>query len=154
MPDYDVEGGVKLPTPKRTMFLVTATGRMYTVDFSEKPQLNDPGLIDWNLSVAKMLLGKFQLTRTRAVTLEEIEIENTVRTDQFPAGSALDLEVVVYTSLDGRTPENPIHPVVTHESDGLVHLKTRTTGQNFSMQLRGVYSVNTIIFTTHQNGRR
>ena len=74
MPLFDASGTIQAPTPKRTMFLATESGRLYSVDFSENPQLDDPGLVDWNLSISKMLVGKFQLSRTRAVTLDEIEI--------------------------------------------------------------------------------
>lgn len=139
------------PTVKRTMLVARLDGQLYRVDFSENPQLEDPGLIDWDLSVSKMLIGKFQLTRTRAVTLDEIEIENTVHSGQAPLP---DLEVSVYNSLDGKNAEPATFPVVSRDSGGLLHLCGRLTGQNFSMQLRGVYNVNTIIFTTHNNGRR
>lgn len=145
---------VSFPSAKRTLMVAREDGRLYRLDFSENPQLGDPGLIDWDLSVSKVLIGKFQLVRTRAVTLDEIEIENIVRTNQLPSGTVHDLEVTVFNSLDGKNAQAAVFPVAAHESGGLIHLKTRLTGQNFSMQLRGTYNINTVVFTTHQNGRR
>lgn len=143
-----------LPRVKRTMLVAQTSGRLYQVDFTEDPAGDDPILVDWDVSVSKMLLGKFQLTRTRAITLEEIEIENVTHPGQFPVGSESDMEVTLYNSLDGKNVSNPIPVIVAIDEGGLVKCVTRTTGQNFSMQLRGTYNVNTIVFTTHNNGRR
>lgn len=146
---------IGLPVSKRTMIVAREDGRLYSVDFSENPQLDDPGLIDWEISISKILLGKFQFTRTRWVTLDELEFENTVRTGQVPTGADSDLEVSVYGSLDGKNPvADVVAPYVAEEAGGLIHLNTRLTGQNFAVQLRGTYNLNTIVFVTHQNGRR
>lgn len=151
MATLEADDPLKQPTVKRTMLAARENGQLYRVDFSENPHLEDPGLVDWNLSIAKILIGKFQLTRTRAVTLEEVEIENTVHSGQAPLP---DLEVLVYNSVDGRNQEAGVSPYVSIDEGGLLRLNTRITGQNFSMQLRGVYNLSTVIFTTHQNGRR
>lgn len=142
------------PTAKRTLMVAREDGRLYRVDFSENPQLDDPTLIDWTVSTAKILVGKFQFSRTRAVTLEEIEFENVTHSEQLPPGATSDLEVTVYNSLDGKNAQAGVSPVVKVDEGGLYHLATRLTGQNFSVQLAGVYNLNTLVFTTHQSGRR
>lgn len=146
---------VTRPSVKRTMMAARLDGRIYQIDFSENPQLDDPTLVDWDISISKIILGKFQFTRTRAVTLDELEFENIVRSGQFPGDSTTDLEVAVFQSLDGKNPEPAVTALYTaNELGGLLHMNTRLTGQNFSVQLRGVYNLNTLIFTTHNNGRR
>lgn len=154
MATFDIADTITSPTVKRTLMVARQDGRLYRVDFSENPQLDDPGLIDWDISISKILIGKFQMSRTRWVTLEELEFENTTHSGVPPVGATSDLEVTVFNSLDGKTPEIAPVPVVVHESDGLIKLNTRVTGNNFSVQLRGTYNLNTLVLTTHNNGRR
>ena len=145
---------LNLPLPKRTMLVAREDGRLYQVDFTEHPELEDPALIDWDLSVSKLLVGKFQLTRTRFVTVEELEFENVTRTAQVPEGATGDLETTLYHTLDGRNVEDEKVLVPSIDEGGLVKYNARVTGQNFSVQLRGTYNINTLIFTVHQHGRR
>lgn len=142
------------PTAKRTMFVARADGRLYSVDFSESPQLDDPALIDWNLSVAKILIGKMQLSRTRYITVEEIEFENATHTGQPPPGATADLALTIYNSMDGKNPTSTVNPTIVDDGGGLLKAVARVTGQNFSIQLRGNFNLNTLVLTTHQNGRR
>lgn len=149
-----VEEMKQVPLPKRTMVLARANGQLYQIDFTDRPQMDDPALIDWELSVSKLLIGKFQLTRSRFVTVDEIELENIERTGQFPAPGIPDFGVTVYSSIDGKNVTETVFPSVAKDEEGYVRLTTRLTGKNFSVMLRGTYNINTVIFTTHNHGRR
>lgn len=145
---------VLIPAPKDTMIVVRKDGRLYTVDFREFPHLDDPGAVDWDVSVSKIILGKLQQNRTRHLTLEEIELENTVQTNQFPPGSANDLQLTVFGSLDGKNTDFEIQPTIVERDNGYVLARCRTTAKNFSIQVRGTYNMNTIALTYHNHGRR
>lgn len=144
----------QVPLPKNTVIVAREDGRLYLADFTEFPNLDDAGAVDWDLSISKLLLSKIQMTRTRLGTLEEIEIENVVRTGQIPVGANTDLKVTVYGSLDGKTDTLQTDPVLVEDGDGYLKATCRITAKNFGIMLRGVYNVNTIQVTMHQNGRR
>lgn len=143
-----------IPLPKNTVIVAREDGRLYLVDFTEYPQLDDPGAIDWDVSVAKILISKIQMTRTRFVTLEEIELENVVKTNQAPVGATTDLKLTVFGSLDGKTDSVQVDPHIVDEGGGYLKATCRATAKNFGIMLRGTYNVNTIQVTLHQNGRR
>ena len=143
-----------IPLPKNTMVVARRDGRLFIVDFTEFPQLDDPTAIDWDLSVSKIIIGKLQLIRSRVVSIEGVEIENVVRTQQVPSGATSDLEVTLYGATDGKNIDMTFNPTKTYESDSLVEYGCRATAENFSLQLRGTYNVNTIVFTLHNHGRR
>lgn len=143
-----------VPLPKNSMLVAREDGQLFQVDFTEFPNLNSPGLVDWDLSVSKLLISKIQLTRSRFVTIDEMTFENIVRTGQTPSGATGDLEITLYNTLDGKNVAAEHFPSVMTEDDGFIHLDTRVTGQNFAVQLRGTYNINTMTVTLHQNGRR
>ena len=145
---------VLIPAPKDTMIVVREDGRLYTVDFRDNPHLDDPGAVDWGISISKAIIGKLQQTRNKFVTLEEIEVENTVNTNQYPPGSPQDMKITVFGSLDGKNVDTTIDPTVVERDNGYVLAKCRTTAKNFMIQLRGTYNVNTFVLTTHNHGRR
>ena len=154
MATVEVTEPLSTPEVKRTMLVALRNGKLMRVDFSESPHLDDPNLVDWDLSVSKIFVGKFQMQRTRALTLEEIEIEKITHTGEVPTGAAGDTELTVYHTIDGRNPEPRVLPPVSIDEGGLVKYSCRVTGQNFSIGLRGTFNLNTIILTTHNNGRR
>lgn len=143
-----------VPLPKNTMVVAREDGRLYVVDFTEYPQLDDPGAVDWDVSVAKLILGKIQHTRSRYLTMEEIILENVIHTGQAPTGTSADLEVTLFSSLDGKNISETSKPYVAENDGQYIKLTTRKTAQNFSIQIRGAYSLNTIALTFHNAGRR
>lgn len=144
----------EVPLPKSTVAVAREDGRIYILDFSEFPQLDDAGAVDWDVSISKLLLAKIQQTRTRLLTLEEVEIENVVHSNQLPPGGTSDLQVTIHGSLDGKTDTISVQPTIAEDDNGYLLAKCRVTAKNFGIMLRGVYNVNTIQVTVHQNGRR
>lgn len=143
-----------IPAPKDTMIVARKNGRLYVVDFREFPHLDDPAAVDWCVSVSKLLVGKVQQTRTRFLTLQELELENTVQTNQPPPGSAKDMEITVFGSLDGKNQDISVEPTIVERDNGYVHATTRVSAKNFSVQLRGTYNINTMVLTYHNHGKR
>lgn len=143
-----------IPSPKDTMVVAREDGRLYVVDFSYNPELDDPNAVDWALSVSKILIGKLQQNRSRLLTLEEIEFENVITTNQAPALGEEDKAVTVYGSLDGKNISSTITPHLAEDLGEFLRYTTRLTATNFSIQLRGTYALNTITCVYHSNGRR
>lgn len=144
----------QIPLPKKTVAVARRDGRIYMLDFAEYPQADDPGLIDWDISVSKILISKIQMSRTRVQTLEEITIENIVHTEQYAPGTTKDVEVTVFGTLDGKNEALQFEPTTVIDEDGFIRANCRATATNFGIQLRGTYSVNTITVTIHFAGRR
>lgn len=142
------------PLPKNTVAVAREDGRIYMVDFTESPQLDDAGSIDWGLSISKLIVAKVQQVRSRLGTLEEIEIENITHTDQRPPGALTDTELTVFGTLDGKNDTLTVMPKVAIDDGGYILAKCRVTAMNFAIQLRGTYNINTMVITIHNNGRR
>jgi hypothetical protein len=136
------------------MVVAREDGRLYVVDFTEFPHLDDPDVVDWGISVSKLMVGKIQQSRTQLQTLEEIECENIVRTAQFPEGTTKDFQMTVFGSLDGKNQELEVEPTIVSEDGGYVKAVCRVTAKNFEVQLRGTFNVNTLTVTMHRAGRR
>lgn len=144
----------QIPLPKKTVAIARKDGRVYMLDFSEYPQAEDPSLIDWDLSVSKILISKIQLSRTRVQTLEEITMENIVHTQRTPTGTDKDVELTVFGTLDGKNEALQIEPNTVIDDDGFIRANCRVTAMNFGIMLRGTYNINTITVTIHPAGRR
>ena len=145
---------VAVPAPKDTLIVAQQSGRLYTADFREYPQLDDSTAVDWDISISKIIVGKLTQVRTRYLTLEEIECENTVQTSQPAPGTSTDLKLTVFGSLDGKNNDFTVDPTVVDRDNGYVKAVCRATAKNFAVQLRGTYNINTIVLTFHNHGRR
>lgn len=143
---------VLVPAPKDTMIVVRKDGRLYVADFREYPHLDDPGAVDWDISISKLIVGRLEQVRTRHLTLEEIEVQNTVNTSQ-PINGA-DMKLTVFGSLDGKNIDSTADPYIVENGDGYVKGLCRVTAKNFAIQLRGTYNINTIVLTFHNHGKR
>lgn len=144
----------EVPLAKRNIGVLTRTGQTYRLDFSERPQEIPPDTIDWELSQSKAIFGKFQFSRSRTTTLDEIEFENVVHSQYIPTGQLTDLKVTVPYSLDGKNITGIKDPVVLSDSPEYIRCAYRVTGRNFSVQLSGQFNLNTVILTGHVSGRR
>jgi hypothetical protein len=140
--------------PKTTVIVAQESGRLYAVDFTECPHIDDPGLIDWDASVAKLLVSKIAMSRSRLTTLEEIEFENITHTGEEPAPGQGDLGITVFATLDGKNVETSSTPYVAIDEGNYVRANCRITGKNLGIMLRGTYNINSVVVTLHQAGRR
>lgn len=144
----------QVPLPKNTMVVARENGRLYVVDFTEFPHLDDPAVVDWSISVSKLLIGKIKLSRASMIALHEIECENVVKTGQFPEGTLKDFQMTVFGSSDGKNITTTIEPHIAENDGGFVHAKCRLVAKNIEIQLRGTFNVNTIMIAATPAGRR
>lgn len=149
-----VESLKLVPLPKNTLIVATESGRLYSVDFTEFPQLDDPSAVDWTISVSKLLIGKIQNSRASLLTMEELECENVVHTAQYPSPGTPDFALTLFGSLDGKNNSMSVEPTVDIDEGGYVSAKCRLTAKNFQVQVRGTYNINTMSVTYHNAGRR
>lgn len=140
--------------PKSTVAVAREDGRIYLVDFTEYPQLDDPTAIDWDVSVSKLLIGKVALSRNRMSTLEGVAFENIVHTENVPSGATTDTQISIFGSLDGKNNSIEVKPFVKEDFGGYMEASCRLTALNFSVQLRGTYNINTLQVILHPAGRR
>lgn len=140
------------PLPKKTIIVARADGRLYKVDFSDALAYETPELIDWNISKAKAIFGKFQHTRKQNITVEEIELENVVDTEEIATGE--QFAVVIPYSLDGKNIAGTITPALAEQSGNYRHMMTRLTAKNFSIEIAGRFNLNTIQLKYHLAGNR
>lgn len=148
------EDMLKTAAPKNTLIVAQKDGRLYLVDFTECPHVDDPGAIDWGVSVSQMLVGKVALSRNRMSTLEQLEFENVQHTGEEPEDGAGDLDIRVFGSIDGKNNSSEVKPHLAIDEGGYVRGNCRVTATNFAIQLRGTYNVNTISVVLHPAGRR
>lgn len=144
-----------IPLPKRNITCLQPDGRVYRVDFSEKPFLENPELINWDISYGKMVIGKFQLTRNRFLTVDEMELEN-VYNPGFPIGElpAANLSIRLSAALNGKDTDTIIDPVIVERTDDYVRCATRLTAKNLSILIGGQYNMTSFTLTSHIHGRR
>lgn len=148
------ESMLNVATPKNTLIVAQKDGRLYLLDFSECPHIDDPGAVDWGVSVSQMLIGKVALSRNRLSTLEQIEFENIQHTGQEPEAGAGDLSVTVFGSIDGKNNALEVKPHIAIDDGGYIRGNCRATATNFGIMLRGTYNINTIQVVLHPAGRR
>lgn len=92
-----------------------------------------------------LVLGKYQLSRTRLTQLDGIEIENTeVLTPPF---------VKVAYSLDGRNTLQYI-PTLELNQGNLNIYKASVVGMNHSIIINGAFNLNTVLLRMHNTGVR
>lgn len=122
---------------KKTLGFVTDAGKVVVCDLTDNAEAADSVLI----------LGKFQITRSRMTTLDGVFIE-CVDDDN----TSFNVETI--TTLDGKTPEYilPLAPLVVSEQ--YREYGARVTGLNHSLILKGKFNINSFELAMHVNGRR
>lgn len=119
---------------KKTLGFVTEAGAVLLCDFDNGAPASDSILI----------LGKFQITRSRSITLDTVMLESV----------ETDCSVKIITSLDGKSQDIVTTPAVLHESSQLKEFGTRVTGVNHSIAIKGTFQLNSFEISSHINGRR
>jgi hypothetical protein len=98
---------------------------------------------------AYLVLGKYQFSRTRKSSLQEVQLENLAPHTTL---------CTILTSLDGKTITSSLGPTEDLESninyDGqLKKFPCDIVGENHSIVLSGEFDVNTVLLTGYQHGR-
>lgn len=130
--------------PKGSIAFMTNTGAISTVNFSQTATASPDSVI---------LLGKFQHTRQRLLTLERIGLEDIQ--------SASNASLSIYSSLDGKNAvggaDTAVAPVAATQESSPANLRTwvyHKTGINHTLCLTGSFYLTSIILKFHNAGRR
>jgi hypothetical protein len=126
-------------SPKRTLAFLQADG-------SVQIALWDYGNYK---AQAVIMLGKFQLTRSQVVTLEEFVVENV------DLANSSNFTASVITSLDGKDQGLPltIPPVSVIGSQTRTY-RCRVTGVNHSLLFTGAFNLVSLVLAFSKHGRR
>jgi hypothetical protein len=125
--------------------------------FSEFTSRSNLGLMDtsgtiWNVdfefaasSGGTMILGKYQHSRDRLITLEQIDIDFVQ--------NANNLNVYDMVTFDGKTFQAPVEiPAIANTN--APQYATRLSGMNHSLIFQGIFTLDSLMLTYHTNGRR
>jgi hypothetical protein len=118
---------------KKTLGVITADGDIYVCDFDNPTAASDSIIV----------LGKFQLSRSRMTTLDTITLENVSN----------DCAVKLVTTLDGK-PSLITTPALTSTVGRTKEYKSRVTGLNHSIAVSGTFQLSSYELELHVNGRR
>lgn len=121
---------------KRTLGIVTSNGEVIVCDFDNGKIANDSVLV----------LGKYQLTRSRTTTLDKISLESVDNTT--------NLNVVLNTTLDGKNVVMSKTLTASKVTPKYREYPTRVTGANHTLIVKGSFHLNSIELAMHVNGRR
>lgn len=123
-------------TAKNTLGLVTLTGEVVVCNFDDNAEADDSVII----------LGKFQLTRTRLITLDSVSLESI--------DEDATVDVTVLSTLDGKNPLTPVRLTARNTNGKYRQYMARITGLNHSLVVKGKFFLNSFELAMHINGRR
>lgn len=137
---------------ERICFL-TNTGDVFAVNtrLNVNPPTNrvNPGL-------PAIVLGKFQYSRQRLITLQEIQVERVAKATATTPSNAQ--EVYILPSKDGKNLDLPVFPVTRSTNPvgmrDLYVYKCNVTAINHSVVICGGFDVSTVILKFNVNGQR
>lgn len=121
--------------PKQSIGFLLKDGTIKTVNFDVE-SLTANGVL---------ILGKFQLSRTRTVTLQEAAFENIVSSSNFT--------FALSTSFNGKYGDLS-YPTLVEDDQLFKRYNCRTTGLNFSMIFKGGFNLVSFVLQMIPNGRR
>lgn len=121
---------------KKTLGFVTNKGEVVLCDFTNNAKATDSILI----------LGKFQVIRSRNTTLDCVSIESI--------DSNAVCKVMVASTLDGKTLLTPLSLNPSTISADFREYPARVTGVNHSVILSGQFNLNSYEIAMHFSGRR
>lgn len=122
--------------PRHSIGFLQADGKVVYVDFDAYSDASD----------TMLLLGKYQLVRSRTLTLHSVELENIEADDTF---TLRDIP-----TLDGKSPETLVPLTAAVTSTLYRRYDTRITAKSHSLMLTGAFSLNSIVLTFSIAGRR
>jgi hypothetical protein len=99
------------------------------------------------LDAGVCMFGKFQLTRTRFQTLQEIQVETVNDTDQ-------DFVVRVHKTLDGKTLLPPVVPFLSLEENKYREYNCRIANKNFITEFYGTFNLTGVVLVVSPDGVR
>jgi hypothetical protein len=126
----------KSASAKKTFGIMTTRGSVVVCNFDNPAKSTDSVIV----------LGKYQLLRSRLMTMDGISLENIEATS--------NCEVLLATTYDGKDQAVLSTPALVSKSSQVRNYACRVTGVNHSVIIKGTFNLNTIMLDSHVNGRR
>ena len=126
--------GNKSASPKRTIAFLAADGSCQYVVFDAE-DITAAGAV---------IIGKYQLLRSEMVTLEQVDVENTVL-------GAANFSMTVMSAVDGKNPTNYIPYLKTSTKDFKSYL-AHVTAINHSLLFQGSFGLTSLEVTFSRHG--
>jgi hypothetical protein len=121
-------------TSRSNFCLMDTSGTIWNVDFEFAASQG-----------GTMILGKYQHSRDRLITLEQIDIDFVQ--------NANNLNVYDMVTFDGKTFQAPVEiPAIANTN--APQYATRLSGMNHSLIFQGIFTLDSLMLTYHTNGRR
>lgn len=121
---------------KKTLGLMDKSGKVVMCDFNNNAQATD----------SVLLLGKYQLVRSRMTTLDKVTLESIDADANF--------ELAVKSTLDGKTADSVRVLTASAIAPRLREYNTRITGANHTLVVKGRFNLNSLELALHINGKR
>jgi len=121
-------------TTRSNFCLLDPTGTLWQVDFGFMAT-----------SGGTMILGKYQHSRDRMITLDQVDVD-------FVENTA-NLNVYDMVTYDGKTFQTPVL-ILPITANNAPQYPTRLTGMNHSLIFQGIFTLDSLMLTYHINGRR
>jgi hypothetical protein len=128
-------GGV-IENPRQSVGFLQSNGSILTVDFSYSTTAGN----------GVMLLGKYQLMRTRMLTLEEVTLDVIKSTNNF--------KLYNMVSYDGKTLQPAVEGYLAGDYGNSKRYTFHATGLNHVLLAKGNFYCTSIVLKFHINGRR
>lgn len=122
-------------SPRDTIAMLLPSGECKTVDFTFTAAAYD----------SVLMLGKFQLTRTNLMTIEELEVENTSIGSNFTC--------TLLSSQDGKSLGTPSTGYILREGDDFKHFLLNAVGVNHTVVLKGTFNIISYVLWGSIHGR-
>ena len=121
---------------KQTIGFADSSGAVTFCDFDNAATATDSVLV----------LGKYQMLRSRLCTLQGVSVENVDASSNF--------EAIAYTALDGKTISSNLKLTASSIGARIRNYPARVTGTNHSIIFKGRFNMNSFELTLTLNGRR
>lgn len=124
------------PEVKTSIAFLQASGAIFTLDVSESMTAQD----------SIFILGKFQHSRNRLITLHTAEVDNLYTDKPY--------QCKVLYSLNGKDNQPAVAGAVLNTSALSAKFGFKVTGINLSLMVLGTFSLNTVIINYTRHGNR
>lgn len=139
--EYLFPAAVIQNAPRRAVAFLNQTGQVYTTMLQQD---SNSGVLNQGNNNGTMLLGKYQHTRNRWMTIDGIEIETV-----GPGGVALTL----FPTYDGKTFQGGTN-LASPDTGISQRYPARLSGLNISLLVQGDFNFDSMILSYHMSGRR
>lgn len=134
--EYSTQMPEVLETPRDSLAFLSSTGRIVTMDFKAKGELN----------LGVIMLGKFQYIRQRMLELQTVDFENIAGSGTF---KLYDLPTI-----NGKTYLPPVQATVIEQEEDYRKFGLSVVGKNHTLVAIGSFFLNSLVLAFNVHGRQ